>query len=175
MFVLMKKFFRMLFGILILSLIALETNSEEKIVDNNHEFTFYTGLFDHNHAYGNSSLVGFQHQDHDLFRDSLLGKLSPVTGGLITADNALYMYTGVQAEYSLGPLNLTPSVSPGYYNSGNGRNLGSAFEVKSEIKLSLKLSENNQFGMSYNHISNADTAQMNPGIESYTFNFLRKF
>ena len=59
MFVLMKKIFQTLFSILILSLIALETNSEEKIVDNNHEFTFYTGLFDHNHAYGNSSLVGF--------------------------------------------------------------------------------------------------------------------
>ena len=32
----------------------------------------------------------------------------------MTADSATYFYTGVQAEYKIGKLNLTPSFSPGY-------------------------------------------------------------
>ena len=43
-----------------------------------------------------------QHQNDDLFRKSFLGKLSPITGGFLTENNAFYFYTGVQAEYELG-------------------------------------------------------------------------
>ena len=176
MFLLMKRIFKILFSILILNFLVLEANSEERKVENeNHEFSFFTGVFDHNHASKNSNLFGFQHENSELFRDTFLGELSPVTGGMITADNTLYMYTGVQAKYSLGNLNLIPSFTPGYYDSGNGKNMGSHMEFKSEVKLSWKLSEKNQLGMSYNHISNADLVEMNPGAESYTFNFLRKF
>ena len=32
---------------------------------------------------------------------------------LITADNAAYIYTGVQAQYKMGALNFTPSFTPG--------------------------------------------------------------
>ncbi len=34
---------------------------------------------------------------------------------IITADNAGYIYTGVQAQYKLGLLNLTPSFTPGIF------------------------------------------------------------
>ena len=39
-------------------------------------------------------------------RDSFLGTISPITGALITADNASYVYTGVQAQYKIGNINL---------------------------------------------------------------------
>jgi len=39
-----------------------------------------------------------QHQNEDLFRNSSIGKLSPITGGFVTEKNAFYLYTGVQAE-----------------------------------------------------------------------------
>ena len=48
-------------------------------------------------------------------------------------------------------------------------------EFKSEVQLSLNLFENSQFGMSYNHISNASLGDKNPGANSYMFNFLQKF
>jgi hypothetical protein len=94
---------------------------------------------------------------------------------MITADNAVYFYTGIQAQYKIGKINLTPSFTPGIYEKGNGKDLGHVVEFKSEVQLSLNLFENSQFGMSYNHISNASLGEKNPGANSYMFNFLQKF
>ena len=104
-----------------------------------------------------------------------MGNLSPVTGGLITGDNSMYIYSGVQADYEFGSLKLTPSFTPGIYSQGDGKDLGSPIEFKSEIQLSFDLTKNTIFGMSYNHISNASIGEKNPGANSYMFNFLKKF
>ena len=70
---------------------------------------------------------------------------------------------------------VTPSFTPGYYNQGNGKDLGHAIEFKSEVQLSLDLPQNSEFGFSYNHLSNASLGTKNPGANSYMFNFLKKF
>ena len=127
---------------------------------------------DHKQA---SGIVGLEHQNEDLFRESFLGRLSPITGGFITEKNAYYFYSGAQAEYNLGFITFTPSFAPGYYNSGNGKDLGSALEFKSEVQMTLNLSDNTEFGMSYNHISNASLGDKNPGANSYMINFLKQF
>jgi len=41
--------------------------------------------------------------------------------------------------------------------------------------MSLNLSDSTQFGMSYNHISNARLSDKNPGANSYMINFLKQF
>ena len=150
-------------------------SAEEKKLDHNTEFSVYSGMFDFSDDGKKSTLIGFQHQNEDLNRDTFLGNLSPVTGALITADNASYVYTGVQAQYKIGALNLTPSFTPGLYNSGNGKDLGHVVEFKSEIQLSLDLPRDSQFGFSYNHLSNASLGDKNPGANSYMFNFFKKF
>jgi hypothetical protein len=94
---------------------------------------------------------------------------------MITTDNAVYFYTGIQAQYKIGKVNLTPSFTPGIYEQGDGKDLGHLIEFKSEVQLSLNLFEDSQFGMSYNHISNASLGDKNPGANSYMFNFLQKF
>ena len=139
------------------------------------EMNIFTGLFDFSDHNQKAGLVGLQHQNEDLFRESFLGKLSPVTGGFLTGNNAFYLYTGVQAEYELGFLTLTPSFTPGYYNSGDGKDLGHPLEFKSEIQVSFDLSDTSHLGMSYNHISNASLGTKNPGANSYMFNFLKQF
>ena len=148
---------------------------ETKINDNNTEFNIYTGMFDFSDHGKRSTLIGIQHQDENLNRNTFLGNLSPITGAMITADNATYMYTGIQANYKLGSLNFTPSFSPGYYNQGDGKDLGHALEFKSEVQLSLELPKDAQLGFSYNHLSNASLGDKNPGANSYMFNFLKKF
>ena len=150
-------------------------SAEEKKLDNNTEFSVYSGMFDFSDEGKKSTLIGFQHQNEDLNRDTFLGNLSPITGALITADNASYVYTGVQAQYKIGVLNLTPSFTPGLYNSGDGKDLGHIVEFKSEIQLSLDLPKDSQFGFSYNHLSNASLGDKNPGANSYMFNFFKKF
>ena len=150
--------------------------AEEKIVnEKNSEINVYSGMFDFSDDGAKSTLFGFQHQNEELKRNSFLGTFSPITGGMLTADNAVYLYTGVQADYNIGLLKLTPSFAPGIYNQGNGKDLGHIIEFKSEIRLSMDLSKNSMFGMSYNHISNASLGSKNPGANSYMFNFLKKF
>ena len=150
--------------------------AEEKIVnEKNTEINVYSGMFDFSDDGAKSTLFGFQHQNEELKRNSFLGTLSPITGGMLTADNAVYLYTGVQADYDIGLLRLTPSFTPGLYNQGNGKDLGHIIEFKSELQLSMDLSKNSMFGMSYNHISNASLGSKNPGANSYMFNFLKKF
>ena len=148
---------------------------EKKFENKNTEFNVFTGMFDFSDNGKRSTLIGFQHQNEDLNRDTFLGNLSPITGAMITADNASYFYTGVQANYKMGKLNIVPSFTPGYYNKGNGKDLGHALEFKSEVQLSLDLPKESQFGFSYNHLSNASLGEKNPGANSYMFNFLKKF
>ena len=169
---LLKKFFISLFFILLL----FSSKAEEKnIIDQNTEFNVYTGMFDFSDDGKRSTLIGFQHQNENLNRDTFLGNLSPITGFMITADSAGYIYTGVQAQYKVGALNIVPSFTPGLYHEGNGKDLGHLLEFKSEIQLSLDLSKTSELGLSYNHISNASLGDKNPGANSYMFNFLKKF
>ena len=149
--------------------------ADEKDLVNNTELSFYTGMFDFSDDGKRSSLVGFQHQNENLNRDTFLGNLSPITGAMITADNATYFYTGVQAQYKIGALNFTPSFTPGYYNQGDGKDLGHALEFKSEVQLSLELPKDSQLGFSYNHLSNASLGDKNPGANSYMFSFFKNF
>ena len=139
------------------------------------ELNFFSGMFDFSDTNQASGLVGLQHQNDKLYRESFLGKISPITGGFLTEKNAFYFYTGAQAEYDLGLITITPSFAPGYYNFGNGKDLGSVLEFKSEVQVSFNLSDSTELGMSYNHISNASFGEKNPGANSYMFNFLKQF
>ena len=148
---------------------------EKKLKNNNTELNVYTGTFDFSDDGKRATLVGIQHQNEDFNRDTFIGNLSPITGAMITVDNASYVYTGIQAHYKLGALNLTPSFAPGYYNHGDGKDLGHVLEFKSEFQLSLELPKDSQLGFSYNHLSNASLGDKNPGANSYMFNLLKKF
>jgi lipid A 3-O-deacylase len=148
---------------------AQDINSEET------EINLFTGMFDFSDTKQASGLIGIQHQNDDLFRDGFLGRISPITGGFVTEKNAFYLYTGAQAEYDFGLLTITPSFAPGFYSFGDGKDLGHPLEFKTEVQVSLNLFENAQFGVSYNHISNASLGTKNPGANSYMFNFLKQF
>jgi len=161
--------------IALMSFSSLNFANSEDQKSNETELNFFTGMFDFSDTTQAAGFLGLQHQNDDLFRESFLGKLSPITGGFLTEKSAFYLYTGVQAEYNLGLFTVTPSFAPGYYNVGDGKDLGSALEFKSEIQMSLNLSDSTEFGMSYNHISNASLGDKNPGANSYMINFLKQF
>ena len=161
---------------LFLIIFVFSVNAEElEFNDPSTEFNIYTGMFDFSDNGKSSTLIGFQHQNENLNRDTFFGNLSPITGALITADNAGYVYTGVEAQYKMGFLNVTPSFTPGLYHEGDGKDLGHILEFKSEVQLSLDLSKNTELGFSYNHISNASLGDKNPGANSYMFNLHKNF
>ncbi len=148
---------------------------ESQKMDGGHKYNIYTGMFDFSDGGKKSQIIGIQHLNDNLFRDSFIGTIKPVTGFMLTADSASYLYTGIQAEYNIGKLNLIPSFTPGLYHEGDGKDLGHLVEFKSELQLSLDLSPSTEFGFSYNHISNASLGDKNPGANSYMFNFFKSF
>ena len=161
-----------------IALLTLYSVSLVSIADDNSdvtEFNIFAGKFDFSDHKQKSAFFGLQHQNENLFRKSFLGKLSPITGGFLTEKNAFYLYTGIQAEYELGFLTITPSFAPGYYNDGDGKDLGYPLEFKSEVQMSFDLNDSTHLGMSYNHISNASLGTKNPGANSYMLNFLKQF
>ena len=159
-----------------ITIFIFSSNADEMVnKEQNTEFNIYSGMFDFSDNGKRSTLIGFEHQNENLSRDTFLGNISPITGALITSDNAGYIYTGVQAQYKLGALNVTPSFTPGLYHEGNGKDLGHIVEFKSELQLSFDLLKDSELGFSYNHISNASLGDKNPGANSYMFNFLKKF
>ena len=172
----MKNFFlSIIFLFLVFPSVTFVNAEEQSLEVQETELNFFTGMFDFSDDKQASGIIGLQHQNDDLYRKSFLGNLSPITGGFITEKNAMYFYTGAQAEYDLGLFTITPSFAPGYYNSGNGKDLGSALEFKTEVQMSMNLSDRTEFGMSYNHISNASLGDKNPGANSYMINFLKQF
>ncbi len=156
-------------------IISLFLFSQAFAKENRSGINVYTGMFDFSDDGKRASFYGIEHQNENLYRETFFGNISPVTGGLITADKATYVYTGVEANYDLGLLNITPSFTPGLYRQGDGKDLGHPIEFKSEVQLSLDLGDTTNLGMSYNHVSNASLGKKNPGANSYLFNFLKKF
>lgn len=143
----------------------------------NKDITFYTGQFDITDEFGDdkTTLFGAEHKNPNLFRNTLLGKVSPITGAFVTGKGAAYLYTGIEAQYDLGPLQILPSFSPGYYEQGGGKNMGDVLEFKSEIKIGIDLFDDSKLGFSYSHISNNDMGSVNPGSDNQSLTYSKKF
>ena len=159
----------LVFFILLLSSVsANDKNFENK-------WSLYTGTFDFSDEGAKSTLYGVQYINLNNHYDSFLGKLYPVTGFFLTVDNAKYIYKGFQTTYDKGSFNITPSFTPGLYDKGNGKDLRHVIEFKTEIQISFNISKKSEIALSYNHISNANLGDNNPGANSYMFNYIKKF
>ena len=159
--------------IIIFTLLFSSVNADDK--NSGNKWSFYTGTFDFSDEGAKSTLYGVQYINLNSQYDSFLGNLNPVTGFFITVDNAKYIYTGFQTTYDKGSFNVTPSFTPGLYDKGNGKDLRHVLEFKTEIQISYNISTKSEVAFSYNHISNADLGENNPGANSYMFNYIKKF
>ena len=146
-------------------------------VKSENKFTLYVGTFDTIDKEGDdeATLYGLEHNNSVLFKDTFIGRFSPITGGFITEKDSIFIYTGVQAQYEIGTLKITPSFAPGYYEKGNGKDLGMELEFQSKIKLSFDFFKDTKIGYSYSHISNNDWGTVNPGVNNETFSFTKSF
>ncbi len=164
---------RLIFIFTFFTFLTKSLNADSKNLD----LTFYTGVFDTIDKEGDdqTNLVGIEHRNTDLFRDTILGKISPVTGMFLTEKNSLYVYTGVEGNYNFGPIFFKPSFTPGLYEKGDGKDLGDILEFKSEINVGLDLFDNSRIGYSYSHISNNDWGKTNPGTDNQQITFSKNF
>jgi hypothetical protein len=74
-------------------------------------------------------LFGFQHQNEDLERDTFIGNISPITGGFITENSAVYVYTGFEWNVEMGALTFTPSFAPGLVSQRRWKRFGTCFRI----------------------------------------------
>ncbi len=164
------------FLIVLLSILLSFSNLSQS-EETNHDVSFYTGTFDLIDKEGDdqTNLFGVEHKNSNLFRETFLGKFSPISGAFMTGNNSIYLYTGIEGQYGVGPLKILPSFSPGYYEKGNGKDLGSVLEFKSEIKIGFDIFENSKIGYSYSHISNNDWGESNPGTDNQQITFSKNF
>ena len=161
----------------VLSIFVILLFKQVSALSENLDISVYTGTFDVIDKEGDdqTTLIGIEHRNTDLFRNTFLGKFAPVTGAFVTGKDSLYFYTGVEGQYDVGPIKISPSFTPGYYEKGSGKDLGSAFEFKSEIKVGFDILENSKLGYSYSHISNNDWGSINPGTDNQQVTFSTKF
>ena len=167
----------MKFKLLIALLITILTFSKVNANEGDTDISVFTGTFDVIDKEGDdeTTLFGIEHKNPNLFRDTFLGKFKPVTGAFMTGKSSVYLYTGVEAQYGIGPLKILPSFAPGYYEKGDGKDLGDVLEFKSEVKFSLDIFENSKLGYSYSHISNNDWGATNPGTDNQQITFSKNF
>ena len=167
----------MKFKALISALILLWSLNSVNADEGNQNISFYTGTFDLLDKEGDdqTTLFGIEHKNPNLFRDTFLGKFKPVSGAFMTGKSSVYLYTGIEGQYGLGPLKILPSFAPGYYEKGDGKDLGDVLEFKSEVKFNLEIFENSKLGYSYSHISNNDCGKTNPGTDNQQITFSKNF
>ena len=170
-----SKIKNIIFAVFFSIFFLLSFNSISAEKDQDHQINFFTGNFDFSDDKQSAILIGFQHQNENLNRDTFLGNVSPITGGFVTENSAAYIYTGIEWNVEMGSLTFTPSFAPGLYHEGDGKDLGHILEFKSEVQLTYAVSGNTNIGFSYNHVSNASLGDKNPGANSYMFNFLKTF
>ena len=105
--------------------------------------------------------------------------LKPFIGLETTSDSALYFLTGIYLEDNIGTLFkgessnfiFTPSFGVGAYEDGNGKKLGNTIEFRTTLEVSYKLKNKNRIGLSFGHISNANLADNNPGVEIISLSY----
>ena len=80
-----------IFLVLLILTLPSKLIGDTDIDDNNHQFNLYLGNFDFSDDKQKATLLGFQHQNENLNRNTFLGNISPVTGGFITENSAAYI------------------------------------------------------------------------------------
>ena len=90
----------------------------------------------------------------------------PWVGVEATSDGAVYGAAGVLVDVFFGNrVVLTPSFGAGYYEEGDGKDLGHEIEFRSQIEVSYRFDDRSRLGLAFSHISNASIADDNPGVE----------
>lgn len=98
-----------------------------------------------------------------------LSFVKPWVGVEITSDAAAYGVAGVLADIYFGRrIVLTPSFGVGVYADGDGKDLGSAIEFRSQLELGYRFDNRSRMSLAFGHISNAHLTNQNPGSEILT-------
>ena len=150
------------------------------------------GIFDYKHRNSTDALaLNFKVVSDTDFNLPFLGELNQIYEftGLIDKNNvlsdsqvketanteeyAVYLSTGLAKKINLSEsFSIVPSFSWGFYQEfDHGKDMGLPLEFKSEVEFNFNIFSNSVIGFTWNHISNADIGDKNPGSDSILFGF----
>ena len=93
----------------------------------------------------------------------------PWAGIEATSDGAFYGVVGFYSDFYFGRrIVVSPSVGTGAYHDGGGLDLGSVFEIRSQLEIAYRFNDRSRLGVAVSHISNASVSDRNPGTEIVT-------
>lgn len=122
----------------------------------------------------NFSLARVQYQDkftsNEIYVSYEFGKkfgpFQPTVAASATDLGSVWIGAGATWERSLGDFFVTSSLMPGIYTAGSGHNLGSVLEFRSILGAGYEFRNGGRIAVTYDHRSNGDIANRNPGLET---------
>ena len=122
---------------------------------------FGAGAFDFLHDYKTPEFRGEYRFGEGLF------VFKPLVGVFITPRASVLAYGGIRADLVLADhYVIMPVAAVGYYNRGNGKDLGSPLEFKTGAEFAWQFDNASRVGIAFDHLSNAGVAKRNPGEEN---------
>jgi hypothetical protein len=97
--------------------------------------------------------------------------LGPLVGLLANGDGGVIGYAGIYLDLALGNFILSPQTGVGAYEKGSSKELGGTFEFISGLGLSYQFADRSRLGFRYEHISNANLHENNPGADILLLNY----
>ncbi len=110
--------------------------------------------------------------------DYIWKNLRPSVGGFMTDQHSYYLYGNVAYDFFLTDAHswhLTPDFGAGYYNHGDGKDLGGGFEFREGVTAGYKFEDGQRLGLALHHLSNASIYDRNPGVETLTVRYTLPF
>ena len=106
-------------------------------------------------------------------------RFNPVLDFSVTDKGGAWLGLGLYQQFDFDlagvPVYAGFSFAPGVYAQGGDVDLGFPIEFRSGVEIGVRFAENWRVSLSYDHRSNGDIKQWNPGMESIQLRISRQF
>ncbi|WP_342075719.1 acyloxyacyl hydrolase [Yoonia sp. SS1-5] len=106
------------------------------------------------------------------------GAFQPTFGASLTSDDDFWIGAGgkwTTERVSDGPFFIELSLMPGVYFSGDGPDLGFPLQFRGALGAGLRLDTGSSISVFFDHRSNANATETNPGIETLGIRISQEF
>jgi lipid A 3-O-deacylase len=137
------------------------------------QFSVYGGAFDFLRTRHRTFELGLEYKFYPRWRSPFAFlHFRPLIGIMANMKMSTYLYGGINFDlFPTDHLVIAPGFAAGWYNKGEGKNLGYPIEFRTGLEVSWQLEDQSRFCFHFYHLSNAGLGTNNPGSESIVFQY----